>query len=123
LSTAHDCSEGGLACTLAECALGDGDAPLGVRVKLDDELRPVGVLFGEAQGRIVVSCDPARTDEVLRLAARHEVPARRIGTVTSAPEGFSITLPNASVRATVGAMVDAYFESLARVMDAPALES
>jgi phosphoribosylformylglycinamidine (FGAM) synthase-like enzyme len=83
----------------------------------------VGVLFGEAQGRIVISCDPARTAEVLRLASRYEVPARRIGTVTAAAEGFSIALPDASVRASMAAMVDAYFESLGRVMDAPATEA
>jgi phosphoribosylformylglycinamidine synthase len=123
LSSAHDCSEGGLACALAESALGDGEAPLGARVDLDDDLRPVGVLFGEAQGRIVISCDPARTAEVLRLASRYEVPARRIGTVTAAAEGFSIALPDASVRASMAAMVDAYFESLGRVMDAPATEA
>ena len=70
----------------------------------------------------MVSCDPAHTDEVLRLAARHEIPARRIGTVTEASEGFSIVLPDASVRASLPAMVDAYFESLGRVMDAPATE-
>jgi phosphoribosylformylglycinamidine synthase len=120
LSSAHDCSEGGLACALAECALGDGEAPLGVRVALDDDLRPVGVLFGEAQGRIIVSCDPSATAEVLRLAARYEVPARRIGRVSSGDEGFSISLRNASVRTTVAAMADAYFDSLSRVMDAPA---
>jgi phosphoribosylformylglycinamidine synthase len=120
LSSAHDCSEGGLACALAESALGDGEAPFGVSVQLDDDLRPVGVLFGEAQGRVVVSCAPADTDEVLRLAARYEVPARRIGEVTPADEGLSIVLRNASVRTTVAAMADAYFDSLSRVMDAPA---
>jgi phosphoribosylformylglycinamidine synthase len=122
LRSAHDCSEGGLACALAESALGDGEAPLGVRVQIDDDLRPVGVLFGEAQGRIVVSCDPERTGEVLQIAARYEVPARRIGAVTSAEEGFSITVRGASVHATAAAMADAYFDSLSRVMDAPATE-
>jgi phosphoribosylformylglycinamidine synthase len=122
LRSAHDCSEGGLACALAESALGDGEAPLGVSVQIDDDLRPVGVLFGEAQGRIVVSCDPERTGEVLQIAARYEVPARRIGAVTSAEEGFSITVRGASVHATAAAMADAYFDSLSRVMDAPATE-
>jgi len=123
LSSAHDCSEGGLACALAESALGDGETPVGVRVELDDDLRPIGVLFGEAQGRILVACAPSDTDEVLQLAARYEVPARRIGNVTAADEGFSISLRNASVRTTTPAMADAYFDSLSRVMDAPATES
>jgi phosphoribosylformylglycinamidine synthase len=119
LSSAHDCSEGGLACALAECALGDGETPLGVSVRLDDDLRPVGALFGEAQGRIVLSCDPARTTDVLRLAARYEVPARRIGTVTPADAGFTIALEDASVVTTDTAMADAFFGGLPRLMDAP----
>jgi phosphoribosylformylglycinamidine synthase len=83
----------------------------------------VGVLFGEAQGRIVVSCDPARSDEVLQIAARHEVPAKKIGTVVPAEEGFSIALRTASVSASVAVMSDAYFGALPRVMDTPARES
>ena len=122
LHSAHDCSDGGLVCTLAESALGDGESPLGVRVKLDDDVRPVGVLFGEAQGRIVVSCDPAHSEEVLRIAALHEVPAQKIGKVTAAAEGFSIALRAASVSASVAAMCDAYFGALPRLMDTPARE-
>jgi phosphoribosylformylglycinamidine synthase len=119
LRSAHDCSEGGLACALAECALGDGESPLGLSAELDDDLRPVGVLFGEAQGRIVVSCDPSQSVAVLRIAARHEVPARRIGRVTSPEEGFTITLGDATVSAPVAALDEAYFGALPRVMDAP----
>jgi phosphoribosylformylglycinamidine synthase len=122
LHSAHDCSEGGLACALAESALGDGETQLSVRVRLDDELRPVGVLFGEAQGRIVVSCDPTRSDEVLRLAGRYEVPARRIGSVTPPHEGFSIQTRDASITTSVATMSDAYFGALPRIMDAPAKE-
>jgi hypothetical protein len=51
------------------------------------------------------------------------VPARRIGKVTPAEEGFSISVRDGSVRATTEAMADAYFGSLTRVMDAPATES
>jgi phosphoribosylformylglycinamidine synthase len=123
LRSAHDCSEGGLACALAECALGDGESPVGVSVRLDDDLRPVGTLFGETQGRIVVSCDPARSADVLRLATRFEVPARRIGTVTPADAGFTLALEDASVVTTTAAMADAYFGGLPRVMDAPSLEA
>jgi phosphoribosylformylglycinamidine synthase len=123
LHSAHDCSEGGLACALAESALGDGENPLGIRVKLDDDLRPVGVLFGEAQGRIVVSCDPSHAAEVLRIAALHEVPAARIGTVTHADDGFRVALRDGSVEATISAMSDAYFGALPRIMNAPAKET
>ena len=120
LRSAHDCSEGGLACALAEAALGDGERPLGVHVELDDPLRPVGILFGEAQGRIVLSCDPSTTAEVLRVAERYAVPARRLGSVTAAEQGISITVPGANVVATLAEAADAYFGALPRAMGAVA---
>ncbi|HUF77051.1 MAG TPA: phosphoribosylformylglycinamidine synthase subunit PurL [Longimicrobiales bacterium] len=123
IRSAHDCSEGGLASALAEAALGDGESPLGVCVRLDDELRPVGVLFGEAQGRIVVSCDPEATEEVLRIADRYDVPARRIGAVREAGDGFAIELPGASVSASLADMAAAYFGAIPAIMDSPVPES
>jgi len=117
LRSAHDCSEGGLACALAEAALGNGEDPRGVSVTLDDDIRPVAVLFGEAQGRIVISCDPSRTAEVLRVASRHDVPAATIGKVTAAREGFTIAVRGASVSATVDEMAEAYFGALPEIMD------
>ena len=122
LRSAHDCSEGGLACALAESAIGNGEAPFGVRVQLEDQLTPIGALFGEAQGRIVVSCDPRHTEEVQRLAARYEVPAKRIGSVTPAAAGFRVSVRDASLVADVASMADAYFGALPRIMDAPATE-
>ncbi len=123
LASAHDCSQGGLACTLAECALGDGEHPLGVEAELDEELRPVVSLFGESHGRIVVSCDPSQTDEVLRAAERYDVPAQRIGSVREAGDGFSVTVRDASVSAELAEMSEAYFQAIPKIMDAsPATE-
>ncbi|HET9983582.1 MAG TPA: phosphoribosylformylglycinamidine synthase subunit PurL [Longimicrobiales bacterium] len=80
-ASAHDCAEGGLAVCLAECAIRDPDHPFGVDVELDDEIHGAALLFGEAQGRVVVSCAPQHLDRVLAVADRNGVPARRIGTV------------------------------------------
>ena len=61
--SAHDCSDGGLYVALAECCIGDKRTPVGADVDLsaygDVSLR--ALLFGEAQGRIVLSSSrPAR---------------------------------------------------------------
>jgi phosphoribosylformylglycinamidine synthase len=90
LRSAHDVSEGGLACALAERALGRGCSPMGVHVTLHDALSPLPLLFGEAQGRIVVSCDARSVDDSLRIAKKHGVPCRQIGQVVSADEGFRV---------------------------------
>ena len=118
VESAHDCSDGGLAATLAECALGDGETPLGVDVQVDDDLRPVVALFGEGQGRIIVSCSPTATEEVLRLAARHDVPARRVGVVTAAAEGFTLRVRDGSVSSSLADLAEAYFEAIPNIMNA-----
>ncbi len=123
LRSAHDCSEGGLACALAESAIGDGEAPFGVAVELHDELRPVAALFGEAQARIVVSCAAHATADLLSTARRHAVPARKIGTVRPVAEGFRISLPGASVAASLTDMVDLYFGAIPALMGTPVRES
>ncbi|HUU08807.1 MAG TPA: phosphoribosylformylglycinamidine synthase subunit PurL [Dehalococcoidales bacterium] len=79
VASAHDCSEGGLAVTLAECCLrkGFGFEGKGWRIKgrLD------AALFGEAQSRIVVSVKPAKARRLEEMAAASRVPLTRLGVV------------------------------------------
>ncbi len=77
LRSAHDCSEGGAAIALAECAIRSG---LGVEATLRDVGgRPELALFAESCARAIVSCAPAQADALLALARAHGVPAARIG--------------------------------------------
>jgi len=76
LHSAHDCSEGGVAVTLAESALGGGT---GFTVDLGDSLEPHAALFAETPSRAVVTCDESDVDSLLGLARDHDVPAQRIG--------------------------------------------
>jgi phosphoribosylformylglycinamidine synthase II len=117
VSSAHD---GGLAATLAESALGDGDAPFGIDVVLDDDLPPIAVLFAESQGRIVLSCDPADADAVLRIADQHDVPARRIGTVGDPGGSLDIRLRRGRMSLSSARAAEAYFGAIPSIMDAPA---
>ena len=118
LSSAHDCSDGGIACTLAECALGEGEAPLGLAAELDEDLRPVVSLFGESHGRIVVSCAPDSTEEVLRIAGLHDVPAVKIGSVLDGSEGFSLKVRGASISTSTDEIGAAYFGAIPSIMNA-----
>jgi phosphoribosylformylglycinamidine (FGAM) synthase-like enzyme len=83
LASAHDCSEGGLAVTLAESCIagqtgfvGDGERP-----PWGGELRRDAVLFGESQSRIVVSCRPEALTALETLAGERAVPLLRLGRV------------------------------------------
>ena len=82
LLSAHDCSEGGLAVTLVESAILGGFGFNGSQPNCE---RLDAGLFGEGQGRIVVSLvsgdvAAARLDS---LAVEHEVGAMSLGRVTS----------------------------------------
>jgi phosphoribosylformylglycinamidine synthase len=77
VGSAHDCSDGGLAVTLAECAF---DSGVGVTV----ELSRIGttrdtVLFSESASRVVVGAREQDVQALLQMAAGAGVPAQVIG--------------------------------------------
>ena len=77
VESAKDCSEGGLAVTLAESCFAGG---LGAPVNLSsEELIPEFVLFGEDASRIVISCDPQNVLRIKELAVKYGVSAEPIG--------------------------------------------
>ena len=87
--SAHDCSEGGLAVTLAEsCFKKSKEAPLlGASITLGKTgLRPDVALFNETSGRIVFSTSAAKANEVEKLLRDSGAPFYRLGVVTEAPE-------------------------------------
>jgi phosphoribosylformylglycinamidine synthase len=118
LRSAHDCSEGGLVCALAESALDDGEEPLGIHVRLADTLPPAALFFGEAQGRVVVSCDPGDLDRVRRHARSYGVPCTDIGTVGAIDGGFVVESANARIEADIREVSEVYFGALPERMDA-----
>lgn len=82
VESAHDCSDGGLAITLAECTFGAG---IGVEVALDGvktvpaAFVEAATLFGESASRVVVSVRDGHVAQVLGAAAAAGVPAQVIG--------------------------------------------
>lgn len=117
LRSAHDCSEGGLACALAQSAVGGEAGPLGLAVELHDRIAPVAVLFGESTGRVVISVDPTSEGEVLGMCRNHGVSARVLGTV-GAPHGeFRVDTPRGHLRAPVDDLFQRYYEALPNLMD------
>ena len=79
LQSAHDCSDGGLAVTVAESAMA---GEIGVDLSgLDLGPRRDAALFGEAGARVVVSVQPHHLPSLEALAADHRVPLVRLGVV------------------------------------------
>ena len=119
LQSAHDCAEGGLACTLAESALGNGEEARGLEVTLEDALAPVGLFFGEAQGRIVISVRPDRIDDVFRLAQRHGIPCTDIGRVGAVGDRFRIMAGDNLIDAEAAQVVDTFFGAIEARLSGP----
>ena len=62
--SAHDCSDGGLAVSVAECCFGcDGATTINLAALIDDDTDVWAALFGESLGRILVSVKPENATE------------------------------------------------------------
>ena len=108
LASAHDCSDGGLAVALAECAILGGH---GFAVSLEGDLPPHVLLFGESASRAVVSVTPEREGSLRGLAATRGVPFLRLGE-TGGPraviDGF--------VDATVAELTEVWEQAIPRLL-------
>jgi phosphoribosylformylglycinamidine synthase II len=79
ISSAHDVSEGGLFITLLEKSFPND---LGFDITSDMDVRDDAFLFGEAQGRVVVSVGPEQEDEFIEFMATSKVDFTLLGHVT-----------------------------------------
>ena len=83
MASAHDVSDGGLAVALAECGM-NAEEPLGFEAdlrKVAPDAAPAALLFGEDQGRAMVSVAKEKADDLRALAAEKGVHAYVIGEV------------------------------------------
>jgi len=79
ITSAHDCSHGGLVITLAECCLRSGLGFKGEGWRFGTRLD--ATLFGEVQSRIVVSVKPEKVRWLEEMTAASRVPVTRLGVV------------------------------------------
>jgi len=85
VESAHDVSDGGLYIALAESAMAGGR---GFAIDTDSEFRKDAFLFGEAQGRVVVSVKPEQQEAFVELLAASDVEFSLLGAVTK--NGFVV---------------------------------
>ncbi|MDQ6829838.1 MAG: phosphoribosylformylglycinamidine synthase subunit PurL, partial [Gemmatimonadota bacterium] len=116
VTSAHDCSDGGLAVALAECAMGDRERMLGASVDLSDwsGLPLRALLFGEAQARIVVGTSDAAA--VLAIATRHGVSAREIGRVRGEGAPLEMRVGVRTISAPLARLAHAFHDAIPAIM-------
>ncbi len=80
VSSAHDCSEGGLAVALAECCISNKEKMTGAMIdKLNFPGRKDAILFGESQSRIILSCREKDATRIKLIAEKFAAPFEVIG--------------------------------------------
>jgi phosphoribosylformylglycinamidine synthase len=139
VKSAHDCSEGGLAVALAESCISQQVARetprlIGAQVDLagldgvarsasaDSAAIPPGtpglrldaLLFGETQGRVIISVAAINAVKVLAQAKILGVAAARIGTIGG--QTLEIKAAGAALSCEVGELHDLWWNAIARAM-------
>jgi phosphoribosylformylglycinamidine synthase len=80
LESCHDVADGGLYTCLLESAMPNG---LGFDIETDAAIRKDAFLFGEAQGRIVVTVAPEEHERFVEFMATSETEFSLLGTVNN----------------------------------------
>jgi phosphoribosylformylglycinamidine synthase len=79
VQSAHDVSEGGMFISLLESAI---TGQLGFEIETVSGQRADGILFGEAQGRVMVTVRPEHAEAFEAMAAQTSVPIHKFGQVS-----------------------------------------
>lgn len=113
--SAHDCSEGGLAVALAECAIKGG---LGCTVMLDDDLAPVASLFSETQSRVIVTVSPDDAEAVADILDELGVAYTGIGRVATNALTIRDEVERVLVDVPLAELADIYDHAIERLLEA-----
>jgi len=79
IKSAHDVSEGGIACCLAECCIINHEKLIGAEVTVPVKSREDFTLFSESQSRIIVSIGKNNKREFESLLAKYKQPYTYLG--------------------------------------------
>jgi phosphoribosylformylglycinamidine synthase len=121
LLSAHDCSDGGIAVTLAECCFSSlGRDAVGAAIELDGELDDTTLLFSESPSRIVVTFEPSVLPDVKAIAERHGSPFVLIGSAGGTDLTIS-TNGKEVIRSSVASLEEAWRNALVTKLRAEAL--
>jgi phosphoribosylformylglycinamidine synthase II len=126
VKSAHDCSEGGLAVALAESCISQQiarETPRLIGAKVDlvplatgaaPQPRQDAVLFGETQGRILITVSNLNATKVLAQAKILGIPACRIGTVGG--NALEIHTNAGDFQSNVADLHELWWNAIARAM-------
>jgi phosphoribosylformylglycinamidine synthase len=100
VKSAHDCAEGGLSVTLAECCL---QGKIGAKCDYQYAIDKISLLFGESQSRIVVSVSNTNLEHFMKMMYQSGIHYEILGAV-----GGDELIINDLIRLSLKEMIVAY---------------
>jgi phosphoribosylformylglycinamidine synthase len=111
INSAHDISEGGLVCTLAECSIINEEKMFGAEVIIPVKSRKDFSYFSESQSRIIVTVPVNKKSAFENILHSIIQSFNLIGTV-----GGSSLKINDEINVDLETLSDLYFNTISRIM-------
>lgn len=111
INSAHDVSEGGIICALAECAILEAENPIGAEVNIPVKTREDFSLFSESQSRIIVSVSDNNKSFFEKILSESFTPFHYLGKT-----GGGCLSVNGKYRFEVSRLKDLYYNSIQKLM-------
>jgi len=111
INSAHDISEGGIVCALAECCIINEEKKLGAEITIPIKSRKDFSYFSESQSRIIVSISKDKKDEFEKVLQSTNQPFIHSGVI-----GGSNLLINDDIKISLDKLADLYFNTISRIM-------
>jgi phosphoribosylformylglycinamidine synthase len=111
----HDCSDGGLITTVAECCYGAYPSILGCELAWEGNCRPDAFLFGESQSRYILSCSSEALSRLQEIFEFHQVPQFVLGK-TGGREVLVRINGKVLIKLSVQELYEIWYNSLANLL-------
>jgi len=112
ICSAHDVSDGGIICALAECCVIDKNNPIGAKVSIPIKHREDFSLFSESQSRIIVSVSPVNENGFLRLLKQYDFPFTFLGNTVG-----NEFIVNEKYKFSTEQLITLYYEAIPSLMN------
>ena len=111
INSAHDISEGGIVCALAECCIINEENKMGATVTVLVKSRKDFTYFSETQSRIIVSISKENKNEFEKVLHSFNQPFIQPGVVG----GSSLSI-NDDIKVSLDELAGLYFNTISRIM-------
>ncbi len=111
INSAHDVSDGGIACAIAECCIIKDEKPVGAKVKIPIKSREDFSFFSESQSRVIVSVNPELKEKFEETAAKSFTPFTLIGET-----GGKDLCINDQYDFSLSYLIEHYYSSIPKIM-------